>query len=113
MSGDVFPQRLRTAREQIRKMSQGELAAAAKLEPTTISHFEAGSRKPSFDNLRKLAVALQVTTDYLLGLSDSHEVSVESDPLFRHGQNMSDKNRKLAEGILELLANSSTNKDKL
>lgn len=108
---DVFPGRLKKARDEIRKMSQSELAAAATLEPTMISHFEAGSRKPSFDNLRKLALALHVTTDYLLGLSESHEASVESDPLFRHGKNLSQKNRELAAGILQLLA-KGTDKDK-
>ena len=36
-------------------------------QASAISHFETGTRKPSFDNLRRLADALDVTTDYLLG----------------------------------------------
>jgi transcriptional regulator with XRE-family HTH domain len=31
------------------------------------AHFEAGRRKPSFDNVRALAKALKVSADYLLG----------------------------------------------
>lgn len=65
----IFPERLREARLW-RDLSQTELAKLAKLRPAAISHFETGSRKPSFDNLRRLADALRVTTDYLLGRSD-------------------------------------------
>ena len=63
---EVFPERLRTAREK-RGLSQGDLANRARFQASAISHFETGTRKPSFDNLRRLADALEVTTDYLLG----------------------------------------------
>ena len=56
----VFPERLRKAREY-RGLSQGELATKAALQPSAISHFETGARKPSFDNLRLLADTLDVT----------------------------------------------------
>ena len=62
----VFPDRLRNAREY-RGLTQGELAERAGLQPSAISHFETGARKPSFDNLRLLADTLDVATDYLLG----------------------------------------------
>lgn len=103
---DVFPERLKRARE-LRRLSQGEAASKSGMPPTSISHFEAGSRKPSFDNLRKLARALEVTTDYLLGLADTPDVSTSADPLYRHGQLMSAEDRQLAEGIFELLANKN------
>ncbi len=51
---------------QDKNLNQTELAHKTSLQPSAISHFEAGSRKPSFDNLIKLANALEVTTDYLL-----------------------------------------------
>ena len=106
--GDDFPSRLKAARE-LRRLGQGELAAKAGLPPTSISHFEAGARKPSFDNLRRLAKALEVTTDYLLGLADAPEVSTSSDPLFRHGQQLSSQDRELADGILRMLAERNQN----
>jgi len=100
---ELFPERLKAARE-LRHMSQAALAEKASSPATTISHFEAGSRKPSFDSLRRLAKALEVTTDYLLGLADSPTQSVETDPLFRHGQNLSGRDREIAQEIVELLA---------
>ncbi|WP_158807798.1 helix-turn-helix domain-containing protein [Beijerinckia sp. L45] len=107
---DVFPERLKKARE-LRKLSQGEAATLSGLPPTSISHFEAGARKPSFDNLRRLARALEVTTDFLLGLAETPDVSTSADPLYRHGQLMSAEDRKLAEGIFQLLAEKNRKKD--
>lgn len=49
---DLFQERLKAARE-LRKWSQGELAGKASMPPSSIAHFEAGSRKPSFDTLRR------------------------------------------------------------
>lgn len=104
-----FPERLKAARE-LRKLGQGDLAVRAGLPPTSISHFEAGARKPSFDNLRRLAKALEVTTDYLLGLADAPEVSTSADPLYRHGQQLSSQDRELADNILRILAERNQNK---
>ena len=66
---ELFPDRLRAAR-QLRAFSQSELADKAGLQPSAVSHFETGRRAPSFDNLKALSDALQVTTDYLLGRVD-------------------------------------------
>jgi len=63
---EIFSERLKAARE-LREWSQSDLAGRAKMPQSSIAHFEAGSRKPSFDTLRRLANALEVTTDYLLG----------------------------------------------
>ncbi len=54
---DLFADRLKAAR-LLRGWTQADLAARAGLPPTSIAHFEAGSHKPSFDNLRRLATAL-------------------------------------------------------
>jgi transcriptional regulator with XRE-family HTH domain len=94
--------RLRAARE-MRKLSQAELAAKTGLPPSSIAHFEGGKRKPSFDNLRKLSEALAVTTDYLLGRTDDLEADVNADPLFRHAAKLTDDDRKLVAGFLDLL----------
>ena len=104
---DVFKDRLKTARE-FRKIGQSELAAKANMPAASISHFESGGRKPSFDNLRRLAQALAVTTDYLLGLADKPEISASADPLYRHGQQLSSRDRDLADSILKLLAKRNT-----
>jgi transcriptional regulator with XRE-family HTH domain len=64
----IFARRLRKARK-LRGLSQGQLADLAKLQQPVVSFYEVGSRRPSFSNLRKLADALEVTTDYLIGRS--------------------------------------------
>lgn len=100
---DIFKDRLRAARE-LRGMSQSELGAKAKLPASSIAHFEAGSRKPSFDNLRRLGIALMVTTDYLLGRVDTPDMATAGDPLYRHIANLSAADRPVAETVLRALA---------
>ncbi len=108
---DLFPARLRAARE-LRQMSQTELAEKAKLPATSISHFEAGSRKPSFDNLRRLAETLTVTADYLLGRVEEPTARAGVDQLFRHAQNLSADDMKLAAEFVRMLeARNKRSKD--
>lgn len=64
-------QRLVTARENL-QWTQADLARATGLQPAAISHFETGQRTPNVRNLLKLAKALRVSTDWLVGLSDAN-----------------------------------------
>lgn len=100
---DLFQERLRAARE-LRKWSQGELAEKASMPPSSIAHFESGSRKPSFDTLRRLANALEVTTDYLLGRVDDPTLAQAADPLFRDVSKLTGNDRELAKDFLKMLA---------
>lgn len=108
-SSASFPGRLRAAREN-RRLSQGDLARRAGLRPSAISHFETGTRKPSFDNLRRLADALEVTTDYLLGRVTDPQALAGADRLHRHLDRLSADDRDIAEGFLKLLADKSRGK---
>ncbi len=107
---DPFPHRLKTARET-RRLSQTALAAQAGLPQSSVAHFEGGARKPSFDNLRRLANALEVTTDYLLGRSDEMARSEAADPLFRHVAKLSLDDRALADDFLGMLAKRARERD--
>lgn len=107
--GGLFAARLKAARE-LREMSQGDLAEKSKLPPSSVSHFEANKRKPSFDNLKKIAGALHVTTDYLLGRTDNPEPPAEADVLFRDAQKLSDKDRELAMDFIKMLADRKDGK---
>ena len=108
---EIFKERLRAARE-LREMKQSELAARAKLPPSSIAHFEAGSRKPSFDNLKRLANALEVTTDYLLGRVNEPGLAEAGDPLYRDIGKLTDRDREIAKEFLEMLAKKAAAKRK-
>ena len=97
-----FPLRLRETRS-LRGLGQVELGELAKIPATSISHFESGKRKPSLDNLRKLADALQVSIDYLLGRTDN--LSAHQDAAaYRDEDQMSREDLNLMKAIREHLA---------
>ncbi|MDP9974561.1 transcriptional regulator with XRE-family HTH domain [Variovorax paradoxus] len=107
----VFPERLRTAREY-RGLNQAELATKAGLQPSAISHFETGARKPSFDNLHLLADALDVTIDYLLGRVADFKALAGADQLHRHYDELSGSDRKMADDMITMLAARAKERDK-
>lgn len=105
-----FPQRLRSAR-MARNLSQSDLARRADLQASAVSHFETGTRKPSFDNLRRLADALRVTTDYLLGRSDLMDASAAAvDRLHRHYAGLSSEHQEMADDFVQMLARKARQK---
>lgn len=106
---DQFGERLKKART-FREMDQAQLAEAAGLPPSSISHFEANSRKPSFDNLRRLAGALDVTTDYLLGRVEEMGRVEGAERLHRHIGKLSGNDLKLADDFIAMLADRNQNK---
>jgi transcriptional regulator with XRE-family HTH domain len=62
----------------MRRLSQADLADRSGVPVAMISHFETGVRgSASADNLVKLANALEVSIDFLVGRTD--------DPVPRHG----------------------------
>lgn len=61
--------RLRAIREQ-RQFSQDELAARLGFGASQMNRYENGKADPSMDVLKRMAAELQVTTDWLLGLTD-------------------------------------------
>jgi len=111
-----FSARLRAARD-LRGLSQSELADRAGLKPSAVSHFETGKRAPSFDNLKKLADALEVSTDYLLGRTDDPKPTDRTaagptyDKLFRDAEKMSEENLQILSGFAEMLAKKRKQKD--
>ncbi len=56
------------------KATQDTLAKMTGLQPCAISHFECGRRNPSMENLIKLADALDVTIDELVGRKKSKDL---------------------------------------
>ena len=61
----LLAKRLKTARKE-KGYTQGYLAGIAGVHEKAIFKYERGTILPSADNLRKLATALQISSDYLL-----------------------------------------------
>lgn len=68
---DIFAQRLKAARGELRGISQYRLSAMTGIQEAALSRYASGERKPSFESLLLIAKALEVTTDYLCGFSDN------------------------------------------
>lgn len=96
---DVFGTRLADAR-QARGLSQSELAKLAGLQPAAIGHFERDRRKPSFANVRALAKALNISSDYLLGRSSSMEGTTTA---FRGEENLTHNDREHIQMMINLM----------
>ena len=94
-----FGERLRNAREA-RDINQTELAAKAGLQPSAIGHFEKERRKPSFSNIRALAEALDVTSDFLLGRTDKMEGATT---VFRGEENLTSDDRDRIQMMIDLM----------
>lgn len=67
---NVFPERLRQALT-IKGMTQFDLAEKLKVKPAAVNHFTCGRRSPSLENLGRIADAVGVATDFLLGRTDA------------------------------------------
>jgi len=66
-------ERIKELRKEL-GITQTKLANDAGLTSAAISQFEAGSRKPSFDALSKLANAFNISTDSLLGKKEETSI---------------------------------------
>jgi transcriptional regulator with XRE-family HTH domain len=92
-----FAERMKHARE-LKELSQADVARKTGLQPSHISHFETAKRAPSFENLKALADALAISTDYLLGRElKTGALGPVVERVVRHAE-------KLTEGDLETLA---------
>jgi transcriptional regulator with XRE-family HTH domain len=99
--------RIRLAREK-KNYNQAKLALESKITPAAISQFEAGERAPSSPILRRLASALAVSTDYLLGNTDDinlqdlvQDKAVQS--FYRDFKELSTEDQKIIEAQIEFL----------
>jgi transcriptional regulator with XRE-family HTH domain len=80
MSMPNFGENLQSLRE-VRRLTQAELGARAGIAAASISHFETGQRTPSLDSLVKLADALNISVDVLIGRAPL-ETAATVDPIF-------------------------------
>ncbi len=74
----MLSQRLKSARKRL-KLTQEDLASRVNTTKGTISNYENGHSTPSNEMLVLLSNCLEITTDYLLGKSDSPEKTEEEE----------------------------------
>ncbi|MBO8168170.1 MAG: helix-turn-helix transcriptional regulator [Thermoanaerobacteraceae bacterium] len=66
----MLPQRIIALRQE-KGLTQNELAERLKISRSALSLYELGKRQPDYETLQKIAKYFDVTTDYLLGLTDN------------------------------------------
>lgn len=76
----MLSQRLRSTREA-KGLTQHELSRRCHLGANQISRYETGTSDPTIHTLRVIADQLEVSTDYLLGLTDDPHVLVREPAL--------------------------------
>lgn len=70
-----FGDKLRRLRKE-KNLTQKQLADRIGVKNSVISFYEMGDRIPSPEVIKKLAVALHVSADYLLGIESSETMDV-------------------------------------
>jgi len=95
--------------------NQAALAKASGVSPATISLIEKGERLPSMIVMRKLASALQVSTDELTGRpsENAKERNTEVNSFFRKWQgiaNLEDTDQKMITDIVNRLNEQKNDK---
>lgn len=84
-----FAERLKTLRKQV-KLTQAQIAEKLNISQQAYASWERGVKKPTQDNLVKIAQILNVSIDYLVGNSDENLKEDELDNvelLFRMNSN--------------------------
>lgn len=74
----MFPDILKKLRKQ-HKLSQQEMADHLGITRQGYGKYESGSSQPSFEMLEVIAIRFNVTTDYLLGRSDTPNMSEQEE----------------------------------
>jgi transcriptional regulator with XRE-family HTH domain len=100
---DIVSQKIRLLRLE-RKLTQEQLADALGIKKQTISSYEYKKRAPNYDILLRISKFFQVSTDYLLGISEYRNPSVAqdiADALLFHHEN-SKQNTQILEGMRDL-----------
>lgn len=69
-----FHERLRQLRQE-NAFTQKEIAEQLHCGGTTVASYECGRNQPNIEVLKKLAVLFDVSTDYLIGITDVKKIN--------------------------------------
>lgn len=95
-----FGRKLRELRKQ-KNLTQKQLAALIGVKNSIISFYEVGDRMPSPEIIIKLAAALNVTCDYLLGIEKNETIDVSG---------LDENDKKLVRSLVDTLRRKNQNK---
>lgn len=101
---------LMTLREKF-QLTQDEVSRKTGMSRGTLAGYEAGTRNPKYEALKKLADFYGVTVDYLIKGGDDEpepeEENVDKQILFQAIKGMSDDEARQARAIIEALMRTS------
>ena len=63
----IFGERLKQIRKEF-NLTQAQVGEYLSLSKMTVSAWETNKQEPCIDDLRKLAILFEITSDYLIGL---------------------------------------------
>ncbi|AEY66363.1 helix-turn-helix transcriptional regulator [Clostridium sp. BNL1100] len=104
----AFHERLKLLRDESGK-TQAEIAAALGLTPQALSYYFNG-REPGYDLLARLAKHFNVSTDYLLGISENRNNAevIKTNGLFFKLFKMLDANEDMKENMFNIVKNMNS-----
>ena len=100
MKNMAFSERLGQLRKE-RGLTQQGLADLANVHLTQIQRYESGSAQPTLEIMKKLAIALSASTDWLLFEEDERGPTDELKLQFEAVQQFDEEDRKTALNVLE------------
>lgn len=104
----MFPYRLKQLREDA-ELTQSKLADMLYLTQSTIAYYENGKKAPTLDNAIAIARVLNVSMDYLCGLTNNYQAYLaKTDPSpiekrLKLAEGLSDDSQKLLESYIDYL----------
>jgi transcriptional regulator with XRE-family HTH domain len=105
-----FSERLKAARV-LRDITQKELSNTCGIDASQIANFELGNRNPSLNNLKKLCESLNVSADYLLGISEYPYVTQHT-VMAKLMSELSNRDLEIIRNILHVFSKVGGNNEK-
>ena len=90
----TFGERMAEARKN-KGLTQKELAHKLNVSPMRISHYESDNRDTDIANIKKISAILEVSPDWLLGLSDKKITANNDDDLSIADKRIAEINRAM------------------
>lgn len=111
---DVLTERIRNKMSEL-DLNQAQLAKKAKITPAALSQILSKGRKPSGNVLRKIAIALGESVDYIIGDADHTNVDdllqhKEFQTFYRDYSGLSENDKEQVKNMMELLRSKSKKK---